>query len=325
VASKIDSRAPLALATASRAPQRDRAASRAAAPWRRCCSTRWAPGASLPATHGRAADALWGLPPTHAAAPRRATPRRRGEPQECRVRVLDTDSYSASERLQVRRGGAAVCGAAAAVPGPPERAAAAAGAPRCAPACARPHPARPHGPTPPPQENCAGFVGAVDQLQATVGAYVAAVEHQAGRIEAEKLRAVGLRNRVAALHEVRGRRARTRAARRMGPSRRAGPRRSRQQGARPPARARARAARRPASPPDPRAAATPNRPARAARRRRRRAQERRTKRQELLQLLQERQEELDRLAAEEDSLRRVRQEQELMAAKLSDPAGPGLR
>jgi len=53
------------------------------------------------------------------------------------------------------------------------------------------------------QENCTAFVGSVQQLQDTVGKYVAAVDQQVGRIEAEKLRAVGLRNRVAALHEVR--------------------------------------------------------------------------------------------------------------------------
>lgn len=47
------------------------------------------------------------------------------------------------------------------------------------------------------------FVNSVQQLQDTVGKYVAAVDHQVERIEAEKLRAVGLRNRVAALHEVR--------------------------------------------------------------------------------------------------------------------------
>jgi intraflagellar transport protein 20 len=50
-------------------------------------------------------------------------------------------------------------------------------------------------------------------------------------------------------------------------------------------------------------------------------QERRRKRQELLQLLQEKQEGLDRLLVEEESLRRVRQEQDLMIAKLSDPSG----
>lgn len=50
-------------------------------------------------------------------------------------------------------------------------------------------------------------------------------------------------------------------------------------------------------------------------------QERRRKRAELLQLLAERQAELDRLAAEEASLLRVRQEQELMLAKLADAGG----
>ncbi|GBF92609.1 intraflagellar transport particle [Raphidocelis subcapitata] len=104
-----------------------------------------------------------------------------------------------------------------------------------------------------PQENCTAFVASVQELKETVGSYVGAVEAQVARIEAEKLRAVGLRNRVAALHE-----------------------------------------------------------------------ERRRKRQELLQLLQEKQEELDRLLAEEESLQRVRREQELAVGKLADGAGGGL-
>ena len=40
-----------------------------------------------------------------------------------------------------------------------------------------------------------------------------------------------------------------------------------------------------------------------------------------MQLLQEKQEALDWLAVVEDSLQRVRQEQELLIAKLSDPGG----
>jgi hypothetical protein len=56
--------------------------------------------------------------------------------------------------------------------------------------------------TPLAQDNSNAFVGSVEQLHETVGKYVAAVEQQAERIEAEKLRAVGLRNRAAALHEV---------------------------------------------------------------------------------------------------------------------------
>ena len=51
------------------------------------------------------------------------------------------------------------------------------------------------------------------------------------------------------------------------------------------------------------------------------SQERRRKREELLQLLREKQGELDRLQAEEESLQRVRQEQELMLAKLADGGG----
>jgi intraflagellar transport protein 20 len=104
--------------------------------------------------------------------------------------------------------------------------------------------------THPPQENCTLFVDDVQQLQATVGQYLAAVDQQVARIERDKLWAVGLRNRVAALHE-----------------------------------------------------------------------ERRRRRQELVQLLQEKQEELDRLAAEEESLQRARQEQELMINKLSNVGG----
>ncbi|KIZ01035.1 intraflagellar transport particle protein 20 [Monoraphidium neglectum] len=119
--------------------------------------------------------------------------------EDCKVRVLDVDSYKSSKSLQ---------------------------------------------------EECGVMVSSMEQLQATVDKYMAAVGQQVDRIEAEKLRAVGLRNRVAALHE-----------------------------------------------------------------------ERRRKRQELLQLLQEKQEGLDRLLVEEESLRRVRQEQDLMIAKLSDPSG----
>lgn len=53
------------------------------------------------------------------------------------------------------------------------------------------------------QNDCGTLVSSVSQLQEIVDKYIFAVDQQVERIEAEKLRAVGLRNRVAALHEVR--------------------------------------------------------------------------------------------------------------------------
>lgn len=167
------------------------------------------------------------------------------------------------------------------------------------------------------------FVSSIQQLQDTVGRYLTAVDAQAARIEAEKLRAVGLRNRVAALHEVRraggaGRLLPLLAAAgagraRVGPDcrvfaqgRKAGGFAS---GRAPDWPAAAQGAQRAA----PRLSSLPHHC--------RAPQERRRRRQELQQLLTERQEELDRLLAEEESLQRVVKEQELAVAKLSDPGG----
>jgi hypothetical protein len=169
------------------------------------------------------------------------------------------------------------------------------------------------------QDDCATLVSSVDQLQDTVGRYLAAVDQQAERVEAEKLRAVGLRNRVAALHEVRGRPARRGSGRASVPwSQGSHDGSCRRRQGRPHWRTKSRAE----GLPNHGASHTRTRASTPARTRRSpRAQERRRRRQELLQLLQEKQSELDRLEAEEESLRRVRQEQEAAIAKLSNPAG----
>lgn len=52
------------------------------------------------------------------------------------------------------------------------------------------------------QESCAEFDTKVDQLQDSARKYIGMLENVAGHIEAEKLRAVGLRNRVGALSEA---------------------------------------------------------------------------------------------------------------------------
>ncbi|KAF6264980.1 intraflagellar transport particle protein 20 [Scenedesmus sp. NREL 46B-D3] len=53
------------------------------------------------------------------------------------------------------------------------------------------------------QDNCAKFVSNMQQLHDSVAKYVAAIDQQVERIEYEKLKAVGLRNRVAAMQEER--------------------------------------------------------------------------------------------------------------------------
>eukprot|EP00878_Enallax_costatus_P015576 GHUV01016316.1.p1 GENE.GHUV01016316.1~~GHUV01016316.1.p1 ORF type:complete len:132 (+),score=56.03 GHUV01016316.1:935-1330(+) len=102
------------------------------------------------------------------------------------------------------------------------------------------------------QENCGKFVSNMQQLQVSVSKYVAAIDQQVDRIETEKLKAVGLRNRVAAMNE-----------------------------------------------------------------------ERRQKQQELQQLLKEKLQELDRLLVEEQSLQKVRADQESTIAKLTDASTGG--
>ena len=51
------------------------------------------------------------------------------------------------------------------------------------------------------RDSCASFSTQVDQLKECSKTYVGKLEEVAGYIEAEKLRAVGLRNKVAALRE----------------------------------------------------------------------------------------------------------------------------
>jgi intraflagellar transport protein 20 len=53
------------------------------------------------------------------------------------------------------------------------------------------------------QENCATFDTKVDQLKDASKKYITMLENVAKNIEAEKLRAIGLRNRVGALREQR--------------------------------------------------------------------------------------------------------------------------
>eukprot|EP00879_Flechtneria_rotunda_P032658 GHRR01035911.1.p2 GENE.GHRR01035911.1~~GHRR01035911.1.p2 ORF type:complete len:109 (+),score=34.07 GHRR01035911.1:495-821(+) len=52
------------------------------------------------------------------------------------------------------------------------------------------------------QDNCQKFTSNMQQLQDCISKYLSAIDQQVDRIEKEKLKAVGLRNRVAAMHEV---------------------------------------------------------------------------------------------------------------------------
>eukprot|EP00798_Chlamydomonas_sp_ICE-L_P013489 gene13489-19347_t len=53
------------------------------------------------------------------------------------------------------------------------------------------------------QDNCNIFVSNISQLNSVVENYITTIDGQVEKIEAEKLRAVGLRNKVAALEEER--------------------------------------------------------------------------------------------------------------------------
>ncbi|GAX72826.1 hypothetical protein CEUSTIGMA_g281.t1 [Chlamydomonas eustigma] len=55
------------------------------------------------------------------------------------------------------------------------------------------------------QDNCNIFVNSIQQLNEVVDKYISSIDQQVERIEAEKLKAVGLRNKVAALEEERRR------------------------------------------------------------------------------------------------------------------------
>eukprot|EP00879_Flechtneria_rotunda_P010239 GHRR01010705.1.p2 GENE.GHRR01010705.1~~GHRR01010705.1.p2 ORF type:complete len:132 (+),score=51.42 GHRR01010705.1:495-890(+) len=55
------------------------------------------------------------------------------------------------------------------------------------------------------QDNCQKFTSNMQQLQDCISKYLSAIDQQVDRIEKEKLKAVGLRNRVAAMHEERRR------------------------------------------------------------------------------------------------------------------------
>uniref|UniRef100_A0A7S0VK76 Intraflagellar transport protein 20 n=1 Tax=Polytomella parva TaxID=51329 RepID=A0A7S0VK76_9CHLO len=55
------------------------------------------------------------------------------------------------------------------------------------------------------QDNCNIFINNVVQLQSLVEKYVTAIDQQVEKLESEKLIAVGLRNKVAALNEERKR------------------------------------------------------------------------------------------------------------------------
>ena len=147
------------------------------------------------------------------------------------------------------------------------------------------------------------FAAGLQRLQEAAGAYLSAVERQAARIEAERLRAVGLRNKVAALQEVCMHVCWGEAFVCMW--------RARGQTGLPAAGLNASASPQRLSPPSLGTRARANK------------QERQRRREELLAQLQEHQAELDRLAAEEASLRRVRAEQELAVARLADPFGDG--
>lgn len=102
------------------------------------------------------------------------------------------------------------------------------------------------------QGNSSKFISNMQQLQDSVAKYVAAIDQQVERVEVENLRAVGLRNKMAAMHE-----------------------------------------------------------------------ERRQKQQEMQQVIKERQQELNRLLVEEQSLMRVRAEQESLLSKLADASSYG--
>lgn len=97
------------------------------------------------------------------------------------------------------------------------------------------------------QDNTNVFINNIQNLQGLVDKYVSAIDQQVDRLEAEKLKAIGLRNKVAALSE-----------------------------------------------------------------------ERKRKQKEQDRMLAEKQEELERLQMEEQSLIKVKTEQELMIQKLSD-------
>uniref|UniRef100_A0A7R9VMR7 Intraflagellar transport particle protein 20 n=1 Tax=Chlamydomonas euryale TaxID=1486919 RepID=A0A7R9VMR7_9CHLO len=56
------------------------------------------------------------------------------------------------------------------------------------------------------QDNCNVFVNNIQKLNTVVEQYILSINTHVERIEAEKLKAVGLRNRVAALEEERKRR-----------------------------------------------------------------------------------------------------------------------
>mmetsp|Transcript_21710 Transcript_21710/g.47570 ORF Transcript_21710/g.47570 Transcript_21710/m.47570 type:complete len:137 (-) Transcript_21710:23-433(-) len=56
------------------------------------------------------------------------------------------------------------------------------------------------------QDNCNVFVNNIQKLNSVVEHYISSLNQQVERIEAEKLKAVGLRNKVAALEEERRRR-----------------------------------------------------------------------------------------------------------------------
>ncbi|GLC34616.1 hypothetical protein PLESTB_001242000 [Pleodorina starrii] len=55
------------------------------------------------------------------------------------------------------------------------------------------------------QDNTNVFVNNIQNLQSLVEKYVSAIDQQVERLEAEKLKAIGLRNKVAALSEERRR------------------------------------------------------------------------------------------------------------------------
>ncbi|KXZ43256.1 hypothetical protein GPECTOR_96g722 [Gonium pectorale] len=55
------------------------------------------------------------------------------------------------------------------------------------------------------QDNTNSFINNIQQLQSLVEKYVSSIDQQVERLEAEKLKAIGLRNKVAALSEERKR------------------------------------------------------------------------------------------------------------------------
>ncbi|EFJ49364.1 intraflagellar transport protein IFT20 [Volvox carteri f. nagariensis] len=55
------------------------------------------------------------------------------------------------------------------------------------------------------QDNTNVFISNINNLQSLVEKYVSAIDQQVERLEAEKLKAIGLRNKVAALSEERKR------------------------------------------------------------------------------------------------------------------------